>query len=384
MRVILKSGVLALSCETEAEQEALAAWSDAARNHVFHLDKASARGAALIDLGLKADACREPINILFEGGDPQWRPISNLAHTPFTLRGRFYASVEGFWQGLKFEAEEERLRVARLWGVAAKRAAPRGPPGATFIYEDQVHARGGPEHRALMAQACGAKFNQNAAAREALLATRERPLTHRARRDSETIPGALMADMWMRLRARLQDATGTGVQDLAKPEADGRILYFARDREAFGFLSHFHPAPIEIDGETWATAEHFYQAQKSFDPAYRAAIRAAETPGAAKQLAARPDPRRARRSWFADFAQEPRADWPEVKLDLMRRADWAKFTQHQTLQKRLLATGTAELVEDSPYDAFWGTGPDGAGLNWAGRVLMEIREKLRDLAIPTH
>ena len=43
----------------------------------------------------------------------------------------------------------------------------------------------------------------------------------------------------------------------------------------------------------------------------------------------------------------------------------------------LLATGDAELVEDSPGEPFWGIGPDGAGLNWAGRVLMEVRTQLR-------
>jgi hypothetical protein len=31
--------------------------------------------------------------------------------------------------------------------------------------------------------------------------------------------------------------------------ADGRIRCFSRDREAFGFLSHFHPSPIDLDGE---------------------------------------------------------------------------------------------------------------------------------------
>ena len=54
---------------------------------------------------------------------------------------------------------------------------------------------------------------------------------------------------------------------------DNRILYFARDRAAFRFLSHFFPASILMDGETWATVEHYYQAQKSQDPAYRQAIR---------------------------------------------------------------------------------------------------------------
>ncbi|MGO9132604.1 MAG: NADAR family protein [Methylovirgula sp.] len=73
----------------------------------------------------------------------------------------------------------------------------------------------------------------------------------------------------------------------------------------------------------------------------------------------------------------PRADWHEVKLDIMRRADCAKFAQHADLARRLLATGDAELIEDSRSEAFWGAGRDGNGLNWAGRILMEIRDALR-------
>lgn len=156
---------------------------------------------------------------------------------------------------------------------------------------------------------------------------------------------------------------------------DHRILYFARDRECFGFLSHFHPAPVVIDNIAWSTVEQFYQAQKSLDPAYREAILQAPTPGAAKRLAA--DPRapgkQSRHSWFRKNGAMPRPDWHEAKLDLMRRADLAKFTQHEDLRRLLLLTGDAELIEDSPSEPFWGTGPDGQGLNWSGRLLMEVR-----------
>jgi len=171
--------------------------------------------------------------------------------------------------------------------------------------------------------------------------------------------------------------------DLVVP-ADGRILYFGRDRDRFRFLSHFHPSPIVIDGEEWPTVEHYYQAQKSPDPGYRAAIRAAGRPGLAKRLAAPPSaPRRfSRDSWFRRHGTQPRADWHDVKLDIMRRADRAKYAQNAGLAALLLSTGGAELVEDSPDEPFWGTGPDGtgpdgAGLNWAGRVLMEVRAELR-------
>lgn len=56
-----------------------------------------------------------------------------------------------------------------------------------------------------MAKACRAKFTQHEAARQALLGTGERPLIHRLPRgrDSRTIPGLIMADIWMKLRTRL-------------------------------------------------------------------------------------------------------------------------------------------------------------------------------------
>lgn len=168
----------------------------------------------------------------------------------------------------------------------------------------------------------------------------------------------------------------------ASMPADGRILYFERDRAAFGFLSHFFPAEIALDGLTWRSAEHYYQAQKSDDPAYREAIRTAVSPGMAKRLAAPPGaPRRiSAQSWFRKHGVLPRDDWHQVKLDIMRRADRAKFTQHGELSALLLDTGDATLVEDSPYEAFWGTGTDGLGENWAGRVLMEVRAELRSQA----
>lgn len=161
--------------------------------------------------------------------------------------------------------------------------------------------------------------------------------------------------------------------------ADNRILYFERDREDFPFLSHFHRCDIELDGESWPTVEHYYQAQKSFDPEYVQAIRQAVTPARAKWLAAPPDaPRRiSKNSWFRKNKQLPRSDWHEAKLEIMRRADLAKFTQNEELAKLLLATGDAELIEDSLSEPFWGIGLDGNGPNWAGRVIMEVRALLR-------
>ena len=171
MRVIFKDAALVVAVETEAEREAFAVWRTAKKGHVFFFDGGAEKGGALIDLGPRDDACREPINILFDQSEARWRPISNLADTPFVLRGRTYASVEGFWQGLKFDAQKDRDRIARLSGKAAKRAGDDAPDREAFTFDGRTYAVGGPGHHGLMLEACRAKFGQNESAREALLAT---------------------------------------------------------------------------------------------------------------------------------------------------------------------------------------------------------------------
>jgi ribA/ribD-fused uncharacterized protein len=76
-------------------------------------------------------------------------------------------------------------------------------------------------------------------------------------------------------------------------------------------------------------------------------------------------------------ARSLRRDWETVKVDVMREAVLAKFTQHPDLRRTLLATGDAALVEHTRRDAFWGDGGDGRGRNKLGRILMEVRARLR-------
>jgi hypothetical protein len=160
-------------------------------------------GIALVDLGPQPIACREPINIVSTHRDPQIRLLSNFAHSPLVLAGERYESVEGFWQGLKYPGISDRRRVGQLVGKAAKQAGRDAPPADTFTYQGETIRVGTARHWRLMALACQAKFEQNDAHRAALLATAGRPLTHRVRRDSPTIPGVIMADIWMKIREKL-------------------------------------------------------------------------------------------------------------------------------------------------------------------------------------
>jgi predicted NAD-dependent protein-ADP-ribosyltransferase YbiA (DUF1768 family) len=202
MKLSFRNNVVGLSAESP-EERAICALLGAADGHVFQLHAATDRGLAFSEIGPEDDARRAPLNIV-QSIAPHFAPISNLAHTPFELDGQRYASIEGFWQGLKRLDPVERRAMAKLRGSEAKARGSSVDQPTEFVYEGVMIATGSPEHWALMRAACEAKFTQHEAARIALLASGERWLTHKVRRDSRMIPGAIMADIWMRIRFRLQ------------------------------------------------------------------------------------------------------------------------------------------------------------------------------------
>jgi predicted NAD-dependent protein-ADP-ribosyltransferase YbiA (DUF1768 family) len=203
MRAIIKQSVLVFVGSEPEESASFDALLAQRHGHVFELVGNDDEALVFRDLGPRSDACREPINIGSRVANPQHAIISNFAATPFVLDGRPYASVEGFWQSLRFRNAADRRRVAALSGGAAKRAGDALPWGATLRYEGETIAVGRAEHWKLMERACEAKFRQNAVAQAGLLSTGARPLTHRMRHDSRSIPGIIMADIWMRIRDRL-------------------------------------------------------------------------------------------------------------------------------------------------------------------------------------
>lgn len=199
--------------EEDQEAAALALWKHEHAGHVFASNESTGTGHVLVSLGPGEEARREPISISSTVDKPEWRVISNFAHAPFTMDGRDYASVEGFWQGLKFETEHDRRRLAVMPGSAARREGQEKGYGAQIEYEGAVIIPGTWDHWRLMEKACRAKFTQDADARAALLSTGHRPLEHRMRHDSHTIPGAIMAEIWMRIRRELSRGESEGPQN---------------------------------------------------------------------------------------------------------------------------------------------------------------------------
>ncbi|HEX5058754.1 MAG TPA: NADAR family protein [Kofleriaceae bacterium] len=133
----------------------------------------------------------------------------------------------------------------------------------------------------------------------------------------------------------------------------------------YGEFSNFAPYPITLRGKRWPTSEHFFQAQKFAAIKDQDEIRAVASPMIAARMG-------------RDRKRKLRRDWERVKVGIMREAVEAKFRQHGELRTLLLSTGDAKLVEHTDRDDFWGDGGDGSGRNELGRILMAVRESLRE------
>lgn len=157
------------------------------------------------------------INIGSREGTELERLLSNFADTPFTFWGEEYASVEAFWQGLKFSKLSDRRRIAKLSGYEAKKAGREAPQSDTFIWQGELLEAGSPEHHRLMRQAIKQKLKQNRRILKMLLATGDEPITHilkdkegKVLPDSKSIPGAVLAGIVMELRSMFREILGDG------------------------------------------------------------------------------------------------------------------------------------------------------------------------------
>jgi ribA/ribD-fused uncharacterized protein len=141
--------------------------------------------------------------------------------------------------------------------------------------------------------------------------------------------------------------------------------------DKYFFLSNFYPAKVKLDDLDYPTIEHAYQAAKTTSKVLRIGIRNQKTPGKAKR-----EGRKLNHSGLV------RRDWYQVNLGIMEDLIRQKFTVYPELRVMLLETGTAPLQEGNTWgDDFFGVIWDGTkwvGENHLGKILMKIREELRD------
>ena len=155
------------------------------------------------------------------------------------------------------------------------------------------------------------------------------------------------------------------MQAMGKELAMNEPIKFYSTAEPYGEFSNFAGFPIKLGNKTWPTTEHFFQAMKFKDKSAQEKIRKANSP----MLAAR---------MGRDRKRTLRRDWESAKVNVMREAVMAKFTQHEELRDMLLDTGDAKIIEHTANDDYWGDGGNGKGKNMLGRILVDTRTKLRE------
>jgi len=140
-----------------------------------------------------------------------------------------------------------------------------------------------------------------------------------------------------------------------------QVFFYEQEFYPFSNFSSFrlHWAGIDFD-----TSEAAYHYEKFSDPTIRQEIIQARSAHAAFKIAE------------ANKAHV-RADWPQVRVGIMREILREKVNQHPYVRKKLLDSGDRELIENSWRDSFWGWGPDRNGQNILGKLWMEIRASLR-------
>jgi ribA/ribD-fused uncharacterized protein len=143
-------------------------------------------------------------------------------------------------------------------------------------------------------------------------------------------------------------------------------------------LSQWYPAPFNVDGVFYPTAEHWMMAEKARlfgDEQILDKILASAHPGEAKKLGRQ----------VRGFV---RKTWEKSREDIVTAGNLARFSQNPDLGDFLKATHNRVLVEASPQDLIWGIGlaedSDDAplprrwpGENLLGFCLMRVREAIQ-------
>lgn len=157
------------------------------------------------------------------------------------------------------------------------------------------------------------------------------------------------------------------------------LLGFFHENEEYGCFSNWYQAEFEYAGRHFANSEQFMMYHK---------VLAFRKYDLADQIMHTKDPAKCKKIAGKKFPEFDPALWDRIGGTIVKRGVKAKFTQNPDIQQTLLDTENALLAECSPYDLKWGIGidikdPDRTviakwkGQNLLGRILMEVREELR-------
>lgn len=172
------------------------------------------------------------------------------------------------------------------------------------------------------------------------------------------------------------------LEEIEKGKVFEYLLFYGHKASTDGSItasccSQWFPAPFTIDKVEYLTAEHYMMAEKArlFEDAEMLEnILACKTPKEAKAYGRK----------VRNFEGEL---WQKHCIQIVVKANLAKFTQNPGFAEWLVATAPKVLVEASLWDRIWGIGMAQSnakardpkqwnGKNLLGFALMQVRDQL--------
>lgn len=162
--------------------------------------------------------------------------------------------------------------------------------------------------------------------------------------------------------------------NLLRTYVRGEAVVVYKTKEDFGGLSNMASGyPLQINCVRILTTEALYQA-----------CRFPHLPEVQREIIGQHSPMTAKMK-SKPHRQDSRPDWDDVRYKVMRWSLRVKLAQnYEEFGRLLLATRDRPIVEQSRKDDYWGAkladeaGNTLIGQNVLGRLLMELREKLKD------
>jgi type I restriction enzyme S subunit len=161
--------------------------------------------------------------------------------------------------------------------------------------------------------------------------------------------------------------------DQVRTYSRAESVVFLKTDEPFGGLSNMAGGyPIRVNGIRILTSEALYQA-----------CRFPHLPDVQRMIIGENSPMTAKMR-SKPYRKDSRRDWDQVRVRIMRwclrmklASNWSAFSE------LLLRTGDRPIVEQSRKDDFWGAKAVGdgstlVGMNVLGRLLMELREQVKE------
>ncbi|MEP1034399.1 NADAR family protein [Ekhidna sp.] len=147
-------------------------------------------------------------------------------------------------------------------------------------------------------------------------------------------------------------------------------ITFKSTKGTYGALSNMAPGfPLLVNGASIKTSEALYQS-----------LRFPEFPEVQRKIFSYSSPISAKK-YGRSVLDKTRGDWMEQRFLIMRFCLEVKLYQnYQSFSKFLLETGNQPIVEYTNTDKVWGATLEGdyyTGTNALGRLLMELREKVK-------